>query len=204
MAQLYDMAQMTVSVGGTGNLTLGAAAVAAGVTYLTFAQAGVQDQDVLSYRVADTGGAWEVGRAPWTAAGTILGPRTMLFSSTGSLLTVSTSATVAIAALAEDFVDNPVGGISAAGTTQATATQLTGTFNIVTTAAAGTGVGLIKGRAGGHCIVRNSGANPLLIYPRNGDSAAINAQAINTAITVQVNSTAYFVAQSLTQWFSVP
>jgi hypothetical protein len=203
LAQLYDMAQMTVSVGGTGNLTLGAAAVAAGVTYLTFAQAGVQDQDVLSYRVAD-GGAWEVGRAPWTAAGTILGPRTMLFSSTGSLLTVSTSATVMIAPLAEDFLDNPVGSIAAAGTTQATATQLTGTFNIVTTVAAGTGVGLVKGRAGGHCIVRNSGANPLLVYPRIGDAAAINAQAVNTAITVQVNSTAYFVAQSLTQWFTVP
>jgi hypothetical protein len=52
--------------------------------------------------------------------------------------------------------------------------------------------------------VRNGGANPLLAYPKNGDAAAINSQAANTAITIAANSTAYFEAVSLTRWYSIP
>jgi hypothetical protein len=56
MAKLYDMAQMSVTsvaTAGTGTITLGAAAVADRITYLTFAQAGVANNDVVSYRIRD-------------------------------------------------------------------------------------------------------------------------------------------------------
>jgi hypothetical protein len=77
-------------------------------------------------------------------------------------------------------------------------------MNEVTTVAAGTGVALPSGATGAHCIVRNGGANPLLTYPKNGDSAAINSQAANSAITIQTNTTAYFESTKLTQWYTIP
>jgi hypothetical protein len=103
---------------------------------------------------------------------------------------------------------NPVGadttnpsGITAVVGAQGTV-PLTYQFNVVTICPAGGAVTLQAGSAGIHQIVRNSGANPLLVYPASG--ATINAQAANAAITVPVNSTAYFEAQDSTHWFTVP
>jgi hypothetical protein len=94
------MAQMTTATSGTGTITLGSAAAVDGITYLTFAAAGVQNNDVVSYRIRD-GAAWEVGRGTYTSSGTTLS-RGMLFSSTGSAISLSGSAVVAVVALAED------------------------------------------------------------------------------------------------------
>jgi hypothetical protein len=79
---------------------------------------------------------------------------------------------------------------------------LTSQLNVVTTCPVGGAVTLQAATAGAHSIVRNSGANSLLVYP--AASAFINAQTINTAISVLPNSTAYFEAMSATQWFTVP
>jgi hypothetical protein len=106
------------------------------------------------------------------------------------------------AALTGGGADTVTGGITAAGTNQATATVLTGQFNVVTTVAAGTGVTLPAATIGAHCLVRNSGANALLVYPAG--TAAINAQAASAPTTVAVNSTAYFEAQTALLWFTVP
>jgi hypothetical protein len=100
VAKLFDMAQMTTSTVGTGTMSMTGAATADGITYLTFGTAGATTGDVLSYRIRD-GAAWEVGRGTYTSAGATL-TRGMLFSSTGSTLSLSGSAIVAIAALAED------------------------------------------------------------------------------------------------------
>jgi hypothetical protein len=90
------------------------------------------------------------------------------------------------------------------GTNQATALQLSAQFNEITGVVAGTGVALPSGATGTHCIVRNSGANPLLMYPKNGDSAAINSQATNSPIMIPVNTTAYIESTKLTQWYTIP
>jgi hypothetical protein len=104
MAKLYSMAQMTVSAApGTGTISLGAAAAADGITYQTFAQAGIQNADVVSYRIRD-GAAWEVGRGTYTATGTTLS-RGLLFSSTGALIAATAAALVSIDSLGEDFTD---------------------------------------------------------------------------------------------------
>jgi hypothetical protein len=69
-------------------------------------------------------------------------------------------------------------GITAAGTTLATATQLTAQQNIVTTTPSGTGVALPLSPASGQVVTtKNYGANTLLLYPNTalvaiGDSAA--------------------------------
>lgn len=104
MAKLFDMAQMSVTgTPGTGTITLGAAAVVGGITYLTFATAGVLNADQVSYRITD-GTAWEVGRGTYTTAGTTL-TRGLVKSSTGSLLSLTSAAIVSIVALGEDFAD---------------------------------------------------------------------------------------------------
>jgi hypothetical protein len=99
--------------------------------------------------------------------------------------------------------DTVGGTITAAGTTQAGATALTSQFNVVTTVPVGSGVVLPTAVAGNHCIVRNSGANPLLVYPAG--TAQINLLAASAAYgPIQPNLTAYFEAQSAAQWFSIP
>jgi hypothetical protein len=98
--------------------------------------------------------------------------------------------------------DTVGGTITAAGTTQAGATALTSQFNVVTTVPVGSGVVLPTAVAGNHCIVRNSGANPLLVYPAG--TAQINLLAASAAFPIQPNLTAYFEAQSAAQWFSIP
>jgi hypothetical protein len=60
-------------------------------------------------------------------------------------------------------------GITAAGTTLATATQLTAQQNIVTTTPSGTGVALPLSPASGQVVTtKNYGANTLLVYPQAG------------------------------------
>jgi hypothetical protein len=106
--------------------------------------------------------------------------------------------------------DTVTGTITASTTlTQAGATVLASQFNVVTTAATTTGppwagAALPAATAGGHCIVRNSGANPISVYPANASGAQINNLGVGVAITVLPNSTAYFEAMSTTQWFTVP
>ena len=67
--------------------------------------------------------------------------------------------------------------ISAAGTTQGTATLLTSAYNGITTVGAGSGVLLKTGVAGDSQVVFNGGANPVNVYPPTG--AHINQLANN-------------------------
>jgi hypothetical protein len=93
-------------------------------------------------------------------------------------------------------------GIAAAGTTQATATPLTACINRVVTAAASSGVALPVSAAGMTITIANAGANPLAIYPFNASGDSINAEAINTALTVPlpVNKAATFTCAVAGQW----
>lgn len=98
MPKLYNRAKMTVSgTPGTGTITLGSASSG----FQTFASAGVPTGALVSY-VAENGTAWEVGQGTYTSVGTTLS-RGLIQSSTGSLLNLTSSATVFITALATDF-----------------------------------------------------------------------------------------------------
>ena len=88
---------MTTSTTGTGTVTLGSAVTG----YQTFAAAGAADSDVIFYTIED-GSAWEIGEGTYTSAGTTLS-RTLISSSTGSLLNLSGSAEVFIGPLAESL-----------------------------------------------------------------------------------------------------
>lgn len=89
-------------------------------------------------------------------------------------------------------------GISAAGTTQGTATELTNGINLVATVASGAGVILSsKLAAGDSQLVFNGGANALKVYPTLG--MKINSLATNAPVTIGTNTAIEFHCGSTTQ-----
>lgn len=98
MTKLFNLARMTTATTGTGTITLGSAASG----HISFASAGAVDGDRVSYGLVD-GTAAEVGTGVYTASGTTL-TRTLVNSTTGSLLNLSGSAEVFITDLASDHL----------------------------------------------------------------------------------------------------
>ena len=92
--------------------------------------------------------------------------------------------------------------VSAAGTTQATATELTASDNEITTVGAGAGVVLSsKLAAGDEQTVFNAGVNPLKVYPPSGFK--INSLPSNAAMTLATNTGCLFKCISTTRVFGV-
>ena len=130
MSKLVNRAKMTTATTGTGTITLGSAFSG----YRTFAAAGVVNGDVVRY-VIEEGNAWEIGNGTYTATGTLLA-RSLLASSTGSLLSLGGNAAVFVTATAEDFDElAPLASPALTGTpTAPTATVGTNTTQLATTA----------------------------------------------------------------------
>ena len=105
---------------------------------------------------------------------------------------------LAVLALTQDTAS----ALSAAGTTQGTATELTATDNEVTTVGANAGVALASKLApGDEQTVYNAGANPLKIYPPSG--MTIRPLAANAAMTLAVNSACLFKCVSTTTIYGI-
>lgn len=95
-----------------------------------------------------------------------------------------------------------VASVSAAGTTQGTATELTAADSEITTAAAGSGVILHSTLStGDQQTVFNAGANAVKVYPPTG--MKINALATNTAMSLATNTGCLFKCVSSTRVFGV-
>ncbi len=92
--------------------------------------------------------------------------------------------------------------LTAAGTTNADALQLSAIINRVTTAAASSGVRLMLPEVGSQIVVVNSGANAVLVYP--GTGAQINALTATTGgFSVAAGGRALFVGTSSANWFAI-
>jgi hypothetical protein len=101
MAKLYNLARMTTATTGTGTITLGSAVS----SYLSFAAAGVQNGDTVTYAIAD-GNNREVGRGVYTSSGTTLTRAAILESTNNNLaINLSGNAEVFITAAAEDIAN---------------------------------------------------------------------------------------------------
>lgn len=90
---------------------------------------------------------------------------------------------------------NTQDGLTAAGSTQGTALALPGDNNVITTAAASSGVRLKANPApGDEVIVANLGANAVSVYPATG--GAINSLSANAAFSVGSGKVAKFIART--------
>jgi len=99
---LYDRVKFTPSgAPGTGSITVGSAVSG----FQTPAGAGVADgTQLIAYAIED-GTAWETGTGTYTSSGTTFS-RTLSASSTGSLLSLSSSATIYFTPIATSFVQD--------------------------------------------------------------------------------------------------
>ena len=94
------------------------------------------------------------------------------------------------------------GSISAAGTTQGTATELTAADSEITTVSADSGVILSSALSSGDMqTVFNAGANAVKVYPPSGFQ--INSLSVNTPMTLGVNTGCLFKCVSSTRVFGV-
>ena len=112
------------------------------------------------------------------------------------------SAGVAFAEAQTDFIASINTGISAAGTTQGTATALTACVNLVSTVAASSGVQLYNALVGDSMIVFNdAGANSLNVYPPT--SGKINNIATNGPVVLGINTSCLFMKITSTRWIAI-
>jgi hypothetical protein len=105
MVVFVNRAKMTTATTGTGTITLGSAVSG----QQTFAAAGVVNANVVRYVIED-GTAFEIGTGTYTASGTTLS-RTLIESSTGSLLNLTGAAVVFVSATALDIVQGPASAV---------------------------------------------------------------------------------------------
>jgi hypothetical protein len=116
--------------------------------------------------------------------------------------TISSNVISANTISSNGFIIHSVGtAITATGTTQANSTPLTNSINVITSGATGSGVVLPTATAGMTIYITNLSANVIKIYPAVG--ATINNNASNTSVNLSSNITAYFIAPTATQWFTV-
>ena len=93
-------------------------------------------------------------------------------------------------------------GLTATGTTQATAYEVTTAKAAFTTVAAGTGAVLDdQATAGDSQLIYNGGANPLTVYPPSG--ASFNGLAANGGILIAPSTACEFHCLTATLWTGV-
>jgi hypothetical protein len=120
MGKVYDRVYVNTATTGTGAVTPGAAVSS---LWQTFAAGGAVASDPVDILILDTGNAWEISTGTYN--GTTI-TRTLVKSSTGSLLNLSGSATIASVPIMANFIYN--GGantlaIANGGTGQTTGPQ---------------------------------------------------------------------------------
>lgn len=106
MANIFDRAGHSCATSGTGTLTLGSVlgAVAPNLcSFETFANAGVQDQNIVSYLILDSNGAWETGWGIYTASGTTLTRNVTKSSNSNAAISLSGNEQVFVTMRAEDM-----------------------------------------------------------------------------------------------------
>jgi hypothetical protein len=103
--------------------------------------------------------------------------------------------------LTGDFKPSISASVSAAGTNQSGATELSDVYSVVTSVSSGQGVKLPTASAQLTYTVVNTTATNLLVYPNVSDK--INGGSADAAVTVAAGSSVTFIAKDSTDWYSL-
>jgi hypothetical protein len=90
-------------------------------------------------------------------------------------------------------------GLTAAGSSQATALAITADVNVFGTVASGTGA-ILAFNDGARIVVRNGGANALLVYAPVGGT--MNSSS-NGSLSVATTKNAEFISRDGRNWYSI-
>jgi hypothetical protein len=102
VALLLNRAKVYTTTTGTGTVTLGTVFA----PYQSFASAGALNGKTYAYLIED-GANWEIGTGVYTSSGTTFS-RSFQSSSTGSLLSLTGNATIAVVARVADYYVPPI------------------------------------------------------------------------------------------------
>ncbi len=182
-----DRVRESTTSNGTADISLGGAAAGGFVTFSSVCANG----DTFYYCAQNqSANEFEVGLGTYTTAGNILTrPSAVMTNSAGTTAKINftNNPVVFITNAAQTLGMSWQTSISAAGSDQSGATQLTKNMNIVTTVSANTGVKLSGAIPQ---WVKNNGANALKIYPQS--SGSINALSTNASETLAVGASVWF------------
>lgn len=90
-------------------------------------------------------------------------------------------------------------GVVAAGSTQGTATPVSGDITVVATVAASTGVIIPPAENGAEMLIFNAGANALSVYPATG--GAISGGATNAAFSLPAGKSVCLFGVDGVNWY---
>jgi hypothetical protein len=120
----------------------------------------------------------------------------------GALKLAGTDVTSKLVAQAAQSGGMAVGTVAAAGNAQGNGGAIAGDLCVVTAADGTKGVVLPAGAIGRRVTVKNNANAVLKVYPASGGT--INAIAQDGAISMAAFTCCDFVAQTATQWFTLP
>jgi len=154
-----------------------------------------------AYAVAGANVSGQVANA--LVAGTVTTAAQSNITSVGTLTSLTSSGNVTGAnIIANTYHIRSIGtSISAAGSTQSTATVISKEINVVSTVVSGANGVVLPAVAGTVITITNTSANSLNVYPASG--GIINTLAANAAFTHPAGATLQFVSPTTTQWYSV-